>query len=628
MSWIGRSIAQYEITAKIGEGGMGEVYAARDTRLNRQVAIKILPQAKLSDPDRRRRFLQEAQAASGLNHPNIITVHDLLADSGGDCLVMEYLTGKTLTQAIGPGGLPLRETLSYSMQVADALAAAHSAGIVHRDLKPANVMISAQGLVKLLDFGLAKLVAPEPDPHSDPGSDATRTLGPQTIEGSLLGTINYMSPEQAEGKQVDARSDMFTYGGVVYEMLAGRAPFTGGSQIATLTAILRDEPAALPASVPPDLVALVNRCLRKSPADRYPNMNEVRAEMARIKAAHDSGILSATGSQRSVSRSPGSQPPELLASAPPPKAAAKGQSGLWLGLGSFAVVAAAFAAFLWPRLHPTTPPERPDPADLAVVAHQPPPPPHLPDVLTNESVIEMVKAKLPERFIVSQLRTAKTHFELTTPELIRLGQSGVSESVVAVMRDPKVVLPASPLPSPVPAPATKSVANTVANTVASQAPASAPPSTALPKTEAPAAVAAPAKASAILADGTRIRIMVDEDVPRAPRPAAPLKISVSENVSVNGRVIIAAGAPIMATLSIAPGRKLLGRGPRVLFSLESVRAIDGRQIRLRSRVAGGPADQTRRPIDASGLSAGTVPEGILVTKGTEIYCYIDGDFSL
>ena len=597
MSWIGRSIAQYEITAKIGEGGMGEVYAARDTRLNRQVAIKILPQAKISDPDRRRRFLQEAQAASGLNHPNIITVHDLLADSGGDCLVMEYLTGKTLTQAIGPAGLPLRETLSYSLQVADALAAAHSAGIVHRDLKPANVMISAQGLVKLLDFGLAKLVAPERDPHSDPGSDATRTLGPQTIEGSLLGTINYMSPEQAEGKQVDARSDMFTYGGVVYEMLAGRAPFTGGSQIATLTAILRDEPAALPPTVPPDLVALVNRCLRKSPADRYPNMNEVRAEVARIKAAHDSGILSVTGSPRAVSP----------ASPPPPQAAAKGKPGLWLALGGFAVVAAAFAAFLWPRLHPP-PPERPEPADLSVVAHQPPLPPQLPDVLTNESVIEMVKAKLPERFIVSQLRTAKTRFELTTPELIRLGRSGVPESVVAVMRDPKAVLPASASPAP--------------------APAAAKPVAAVPKTEVPATVAAPAKTSAILADGTRIRIMLDEDVPRAPRPAAPLKVSVSENVSVNGRVVIAAGAPIVATLSIAPGRKLLGRGPRVLFTLESVRAIDGRQIRIRSRVAGGPADQTRRPIDASGLSSGTIPDGILVTKGTEIYCYVDGDFPL
>ena len=606
MSWIGRSIAQYEITAKIGEGGMGEVYAARDTRLNRQVAIKILPQAKLSDPDRRRRFLQEAQAASGLNHPNIITVHDLLADSGGDCLVMEYLAGKTLTQAIPPGGLALRETLSYSLQVADALAAAHAAGIVHRDLKPANVMISAQGRVKLLDFGLAKLVAPEPDPHSDPGSDATRTLGPQTIEGSLLGTINYMSPEQAEGKQVDARSDMFTYGSVVYEMLSGKPPFAGGSQIATLTAILRDEPAALPGTVPPDLVALVNRCLRKSPAGRYPKMDDVRTEVARIKAAHDSGILSA----------PGSQATATAPSAPSPR-----RLGLWLGIGSFAIIAAGLAFFL-------RPPQKPPPLDdrrgpEAVEAHRPPPPPPMPDVLSNENVIEMVKAKLPERFIVSQLRTAKTHFQLSTPELIRLGQNGVSEAVVAVMRDPKAVLPASPLQAAAPAPVPAG-----AKPAAGQAPApimapatAAPPKT--DKTELPAA-----KASAVLADGTRIRIMLDEDVPRAPRPATALKVSVSENVSVNGRVIIAAGAPIMATLTIAPGRKLLGRGPRVLFLLESVRAIDGRQIRLRSRVAGGPADQTRRPIDASGLSAGKVPEGILVTKGTEIYCYVDGDFPL
>ena len=617
MSWIGRSIAQYEITAKIGEGGMGEVYAARDTRLNRQVAIKILPQAKLSDPDRRRRFLQEAQSASGLNHPNIITVHDLLADSGGDCLVMEYLTGKTLTQAIGPGGLSLRETLSYSLQVADALAAAHAAGIVHRDLKPANVMISAQGLVKLLDFGLAKLVAPEPDPLSDPGSDATRTLGPQTIEGSLLGTINYMSPEQAEGKQVDARSDMFTYGGVVYEMLAGKPPFAGGSQIATLTAILRDEPAALPASVPPDLVALVNRCLRKSPADRYPKMEEVRAEIARIKSAHDSGILSSTGSQPPA---PAPTPSALT----PPSPASSRRSGLWLGLGGFVIIAAGLAIFLFLRPHGPPSPDMDRGGPEAVEAHRPPPPPPMPDVLTNESVIEMVKAKLPERFIVSQLRTAKTHFQLSTTELIRLGQSGVSEAVVAVMRDPKVVLPTSQLPAS-PLQVQTALPTSVPKAMG-------PTTTALPNTESPAAAAtavvAATKAPAILADGTRIRIMLDEDVPRAPQPAAPLKISVSENISVNGRVVIAAGAPIMATLSIAPGRKLLGRGPRVLFLLESVRAVDGRQIRLRSRVAVGPADQTRRPIDASGLSTGTLPEGILVTKGTEIYCYVDGEFPL
>ena len=605
MSWIGRSIAQYEITAKIGEGGMGEVYAARDTRLNRSVAIKILPQAKLADPDRRRRFLQEAQAASGLNHPNIITVHDLLADSGGDCLVMEYLTGKTLTQMIVPEGLPLRETLSYALQIADALSAAHTAGIVHRDLKPANVMISAQGRVKLLDFGLAKLVTPDVDPNSD----ATRTVGPQTIEGSLLGTINYMSPEQAEGKLVDARSDIFTYGGVVYEMLAGKAPFTAGSQIATLTAILRDEPAALPASVPADLVAVVTKCLRKDPAARYQSMEEVRAEVARIKAAHDSGILAAT-----VAPTPSSI--QL-----PPPAPAKKSAGIGWALGGFAVVAGGLAIFLWPQMFPPRV-EKPEPEEVAVAAQQPPPPPQLPDVLTNDSVIEMVKAKLPDRFIVSQLRTAKTHFDLSTAELIRLGKGGVSEAVVAVMRDPKAVVPtpaviAAPL-AVAPPKMTEPVPTTTGTTTT--------PSTA-PATVAPPVKPEPARATAMLADGTRIRIMVDENVPRAPGATAPVKLSVSENVLLNGRVVIPAGAPVTATLSVVPGRKLLGKGPRVLLHLESIRTADGRQMRIRSRVAGG-SSEARRPIEASGLSSGTVPEGVLVTKGTEIYCYLDGDFPL
>jgi len=619
MSWIGRSIAQYEITSKIGEGGMGEVYAARDTRLNRQVAIKILPQAKLSDPDRRRRFLQEAQAASGLNHPNIITVHDLLADSGGDCLVMEYLTGQTLTQAIPLAGLPLRDVLSYGLQIADALAAAHAAGIVHRDLKPANVMISAQGRVKLLDFGLAKLVVPE-STSADPSTDATRTLGPKTIEGSLLGTLNYMSPEQAEGKLVDARSDMFTFGGVLYEMLAGKPPFAGGSQIATLTAILRDEPTAFPAAVlqtlPADLQALVDQCLRKNPADRYPNMEIVRAELSRIKAAHDSGIVAKTAAAAAV--------PPLPA---PPKSSL---SGVWLGLGGFVLVAGALAFFLRP---PPGPPALPvdanEPPD-AVVAHRPPPPPPMPDVLTNESVLDMVNAKLPERFIISQLRSAKTHFKLSTPELIRLGKGGVSEAMVAVMRDPKAVLPSAPATLAVPAspkalvPTTAVAAPETSKAEASKAEA---PHIEAPKTEVPKTEAAKA-APFVLPDGTRLRVMLDENVLREARPATPLKMSVSENVVVNGRVVIAAGAPLLVTLAILPGRRLIGKPPRVVLNLESVRAIDGRQVRIRSRVAGGTGDHLRHPIEASGLSSGNLPEGILAKKGSEIYCYIDGDFSL
>lgn len=609
MSWVGRSIAQYEITAKIGEGGMGEVYAARDTRLNRPVAIKILPQDKLADPDRRRRFLQEAQAASGLNHPNIITVHDLLADSGGDCLVMEYLTGKTLTQAIPPEGLPLREVLSYSLQIADALQAAHSANIIHRDLKPANVMISSAGRVKLLDFGLAKLVAPE----ADPNSDITRTLGPQTIEGSLLGTINYMSPEQAEGKLVDARSDMFTYGGVLYEMLSGRPPFAGGSQLATLTAILRDEPIALPATVPADLTALITRCLRKDPAARYHSMEEVRNEVARIKAAHDSGILD----QNPVANSGIIPPPP----APPPSS---NRSGLWIGLAAFLVIAAILGVFVWPRMSNSDADEPEE--NAAVTAHQPPPPPQLPDVLTNESVIEMVKEKLPERFIVSQLRTAKTKFDLSTSELIRLSKAGVSEAVVAVMRDPKAILPSAPAPV-----ASSSAPATTAPATATPIVPGAPPKPGEPTPPAnksePATAHPVAHPAGVLADGTRVRIMFDEAVNRALRDSSPVKISVSENVMLNGRVVIPAGAPVTATLAIQPGRKLIGKGLRGLLQLDTVRAFDGRQIRLRSRVAGAPSE-ARRPIDANGLSSGNVPEGILVTKGTEIYCYVDGDFTI
>ncbi|MBY0507667.1 MAG: serine/threonine protein kinase [Bryobacteraceae bacterium] len=613
MSWIGRSIAQYEVVSKIGEGGMGEVYAAKDTRLNRQVAIKILPQAKLADPDRRRRFLQEAQAASALNHPNIITVHDLLADAGGDCLVMEYLTGKTLTQSIPPSGMPLKEVLAYGVQIADALSAAHAAGIIHRDLKPANVMISAQGRVKLLDFGLAKLVAPEPDPESD----ATKTLGPQTIEGSLLGTINYMSPEQAEGKLVDARSDMFTFGGVLHEMLAGKPPFAGGSQIATLTAILRDEPAPLPATTPPDLATLVNKCLRKSPADRYQNMEQVRSEISRIKAVFDSGIITA------------STPPNVTPALPAKPEEKRKSNGLWLALGGFAVVAAALGVFFFTRGTPA-PAEEPQEQAEAVVANQPPPPPPMPDVLTNDSVIEMVKAKLPDRFILSQLRSAKTKFDLSTSELIRLSKNGVSEAVVSVMRDPKAIVPMTPAPtvaSVKTAPATPAPASSAPAPVA-VSPAASP----VVKTEAPAVpTTAPPAASVpggTLADGTRIRVMLDEDVAREARHASPLKMSVSEDLKVNGRVVIPAGSPLTVTLAVIPGRKLLGKGPRVVLRLESVRAFDGRQVRIRSRAASSPSDTVRHPIEAAGLSSGSLPEGILARKGTEIYCYIDGDFPL
>src|SRR5262245_56652559 len=224
----GRTILQYQLLEKLGEGGMGEVYKAQDTRLNRFVAIKALPESKSSDPGRRRRFFQEAKSASALNHPNIITIHDVISDGDTDCMEMECIEGKTLGEVIPSGGLDVHKTLQYALQMADALSAAHAAGIIHRDLKPGNVMVTGSGLVKILDFGLAKLT----DRGQVSQIDDTLTMlndATLTIEGSILGTVNYMSPEQAQGKRVDARSDLFSFGALLYEMITGHRAFEGDS---------------------------------------------------------------------------------------------------------------------------------------------------------------------------------------------------------------------------------------------------------------------------------------------------------------------------------------------------------------------------------------------------------------
>src|SRR5215475_9103061 len=224
---IGRTISHYQVTERLGSGGMGEIFKARDPRLNRTVAIKALSIEGMGDPDRRRRFIQEAQAASGLNHPNIITIHDIISDAENEYMVMEYVSGKTLSELIQAGGLGVEKTLRYGVQISDALAAAHAAGIVHRDLKPGNVMVTESGLVKILDFGLAKLT----EDTAISGLEDEKTLEvakrPKTEEGIIMGTASYMSPEQAEGRPVDARSDIFSLGSVLYEMVTGRKAFQG-----------------------------------------------------------------------------------------------------------------------------------------------------------------------------------------------------------------------------------------------------------------------------------------------------------------------------------------------------------------------------------------------------------------
>jgi serine/threonine-protein kinase len=278
----GTRLGPYEVAAPIGAGGMGEVYRARDTRLGRNVALKVLPAEFLADPARLGRFEQEARSASALNHPNIVTVHDVGRAEATAYFAMELVEGKTLRELLTPGALPLKRTLSIAAQVADALAAAHSSGIVHRDLKPENVMVTAEGRVKVLDFGLAKLLPA----GAEGGSQLPTVAGARTESGVVLGTVDYMSPEQARGSPVDFRSDQFSFGSVLYEMATGRRPFQRDSAAQTLAAIIEDEPEPIGSrnpKVPPALGWIVERCLAKDPEGRYGSTGDLAREIAHTR---------------------------------------------------------------------------------------------------------------------------------------------------------------------------------------------------------------------------------------------------------------------------------------------------------------------------------------------------------
>ena len=272
---------------------MGVVSLARDTRLGRQVALKVLRADAMQDPERKYRFAQEARAASSLNHPNIVTIYDIQSVDGVELIAMEYVAGKPLDEIIGRRGLPVSQALKYAIQVAQALESAHAAGIVHRDLKPANIMITDTGVVKVLDFGLAKLTEQNDLVALDVASGSR---GPQTADGVILGTVAYMSPEQATGRPVDARTDIFAFGAVLYEMLTGRRAFQGDGTANTLTALLRDDPEAIREVVPEiprELDRIVMRCLRKDPARRFQHMSDLRVALEELKEEFDSGSLAA-----------------------------------------------------------------------------------------------------------------------------------------------------------------------------------------------------------------------------------------------------------------------------------------------------------------------------------------------
>ncbi len=283
---------------------MGVVWKARDTRLDRFVALKVLPAEKVRDPERKRRFVQEAKTASALNHPNIITIYEIdqagTAGDAADFIAMEFVPGKALNQLIHRKGLRLREALNYAIEVADALAAAHAAGIVHRDLKPGNIMVNENGSAKVLDFGLAKLT----DQCGASEFARTETMGqaPRTAEGTIVGTFSYMSPEQAEGRKVDARTDIFSFGAVLYEMITGQRAFGGNSMVSILAAILRGEPmpaAEIKPGLPRGLDRIVTRCLQKDPDCRYQHAGDLKIDLQQV-----SQELAAGGSEIRQEASP------------------------------------------------------------------------------------------------------------------------------------------------------------------------------------------------------------------------------------------------------------------------------------------------------------------------------------
>lgn len=278
-----RTLAHYEIVRRIGAGGMGEVYEARDLRLDRKVALKILPEAFASDSRRLRRFLQEARLAAQLSHPNITHLYEIQQEGDLHFLALEYVEGITLEARMKQGPVPPSEALETALQASNALEAAHARGIIHRDIKPANIMLTPQRQVKILDFGLAKLEAAE-------SVEETRTE-----TGAILGTVQYMSPEQAQGEEVDARSDLFSLGIVLFEMLSGRLPFSGAGAKGVLNQIVTASPG--PLTLPEgeayqELAQIVQKCLRKEREERYQSAADLAADLTRVRRLMSGGILS------------------------------------------------------------------------------------------------------------------------------------------------------------------------------------------------------------------------------------------------------------------------------------------------------------------------------------------------
>ena len=334
-------LGHYRIVRQLGSGGMGEVYAAEDQKLHRVVALKILSAPFGPDDERRQRFEREAQAVAALNHPNIVTIYSVEQYGSTHFLTTEIVEGKPLSVSIPSGGLPLDRLLKLAIPLADAVSAAHHRGITHRDLKPANVMVGDDGRLKVLDFGLAKLK----EEHSPAAATmiATQTL---TGEGRIIGTVAYMSPEQAEGRPIDYRSDIFSLGIVLYEMATGERPFKGNTSVSVLSSILKDAPrnvTEINRTLPRDLARIVRRCLMKDPEDRYQSAKDIRNDLQELKQSLDSGELSAPQPAVRVAKSGAVLRPVIMAAAVIATAFAMYRFGPWFTRPAPSATSATFA---------------------------------------------------------------------------------------------------------------------------------------------------------------------------------------------------------------------------------------------------------------------------------------------
>jgi serine/threonine protein kinase len=668
---VGSTVLHYQFLEKLGSGGMGDIYKALDTRLNRYVAIKVLTTAAAGDPERRRRFIQEAQAASALNHPNIITIHDIISEGNTEFMVMEYVTGKTLVDLIPKGGLRVAQVLKYSVQMADALQVAHASGIVHRDLKPANVMVTDSGLVKILDFGLAKLTDRGPLTTLSGPTDVTQTIadGPLTVEGSIIGTVSYMSPEQAQGRKIDTRSDIFSFGVVLYEMVTGARAFEGDSALTTLSAILRDDTrpvAEFAPEAPPQMEMVIQRCLRKQPDDRWQTMGDVLMALSALKHESDSGTL-----YRARLTDTGTV--STTGSVKLPKIERKtGPGPVLVGVvgGTIALIAALGGSIWWTRHHKQPPP----PVEQAVATEPEPPAPALPEPpanpepaiaavnpdepMTNDHIVQMVEAKVSDNQIIAQIRSSKTtQFVITPAELIRLSKAGVHDSIIEVMRDPKKAAQAStptpahstPKQSPQvqPAPASSAASATTPPSNSQPAPpapqppvspstpasaSSSPASSAQPVQPTPVPPPSTAKATpaakgmtaVTLPDGTGFHVVLAGDIPADAKKGFVLTFKVSANVQVAGDMIaIAKGALLTGAVVDEKKKGVLGSGvgaKSMTFKLTQVEGAD-RNLMVRAE----PTKGSDHPVDSSANGKVKSTDSIAAPTGTEYIAYIDGD---